>query len=325
MILDLRERQRRLFLRLKSIESGCALIGPATVQLQLTDLCNLECQYCWYYGPGSAIRPSGKNHLPYDLIERLVQDCADLQVDKIHLSGVGDPIFHPRFYDLLCHLERSFSVTVYSNATFPIERCRDILRADRIVINLGEADRESYRALVGKDLFMKVIRNIRELARLRPQFNPNFCIEVVFVLNRLNEASLPRTQALVRKLGADKVQIKGFQPSDHNRHMILPDQVEKTELEGEWPACYTGWFFSAIRLNGDVNICIFTHRSSMGNVFKSSFKDIWQSELYTRTRNSALKGEAPFRNYHECINCRWTARNKMVGEKMEIYNRAVKA
>jgi molybdenum cofactor biosynthesis enzyme MoaA len=174
MTLDQRELKRRLFLRLKGVESGQPLIGPATVHLRLTDLCNLKCPYCWYYGEGSTYHPTGKDHLPYDVFERLASDCAELQVDTVNLSGVGDPIFHPRFYDMLQHLERTFAVTIFTNGTFPIERCRDILRADRIIINLGAADRESYEALQGRDLFVKVIKNIRELARLRPQINPKF-------------------------------------------------------------------------------------------------------------------------------------------------------
>ncbi len=325
MILDQREQKRRLLLRLKGVESGRPLIGPATLQLHLTDLCNLTCQYCYYYGQGSALRPTGKNHLPFDLFERIARDCAELQVDTINLSGIGDPSLHPRFYDMLCHLERSFTVTMNTNGTFPIERCRDILRADRIVINLGEADRESYRVLQGRDLFVKVIKNIRELARLRPQFNPDFYIEVVFVVTRLNEKSLLRTENLVMKLGANSVQKKAFQPSGHNRHMMLSNQEQKAEIAGEWPACYHGWFYSAIKLNGDVNVCCYMQSLTIGNVYTASFKDIWDSDAYFRARASALRGVDPFRSDHDCINCRVDSRNKAIAAQMEMYNRVQKA
>lgn len=323
MILDQREQKRRLLLRLKGIESGRPLIGPATVQLHLTDLCNLACRYCYYYGPDSTHRPTGKNHLPFDSFESVIRDCADLKVDMIYLSGQGDPTLHPRFYDMLHYLERSFEITIYSNGTFPIERCRDILRADRIVINLGEADRESYRALQGRDLFVKVIKNIRELARLRPQFNPNFCIEVVFIVTRLNAQSQLRTENLVRKLGANVVQKKAAEISEHNRHMMFSDQEEKTEIADKWPPCYHGWFYSAIKLNGDVNICCFMQRLTIGNAYATSFKDVWGSGSYFCVRTSALRGD-PFRNYHECINCRAAWRNKEIAAQMEMYNQAQK-
>lgn len=325
MRLDQRELKRRSLLRLKGIESGRSLIGPATVHLRITDLCNLACPYCWYYGEGSALRPAGKTHLPYGLFESLASDCADLQVDTINLSGIGDPILHPRFYDMLPHLEKTFAVTIFTNGTFPIERCPDILRADHIIINLGAPDRESYHDLQGRDLFVKVIKNIRELNRLRPKLNPDFIIEVVFIVTRLNRQSFSKTDGLVRKLGANLVHKKLFEASDHNRHIMLSDQEEKIEINGDWPPCYHGWFYSAIKLNGDVNVCCYTQSLTIGNVFKASFKDIWGSDAYTRARALALRGGDPFRSDHDCINCPAARHNKEIGAQMEMYNQVRKA
>ncbi len=324
MTLDQREIKRRLVLRLKGVGSGQALIGPATVQIHLTDVCNLACRYCYYHGHGSAHRPTGKNHLPFDTFVRVVDDCMSLQVDTIYLSGQGDPTLHPRFYEMLNYLwHKPFSLTLYSNGTFPLERCREILKADRIVINLGEADRASYRALQGKDLLMRVLKNIRELARLRPQVNPNFRMEVIFIATRLNAASQSKTESLVKKLGVDWVRKTAAEISEHNHHIRLPNQEDKTTLSGEWPPCYHGWFYSAIKLNGDVNVCCFMQRLTIGNAYATSFKDVWESEAYSRARALALGGDT-FRNYPECINCRVAWRNQEIAAQMGIYERVRK-
>jgi len=323
MILERRERNRRSLLRLKGVESARPFIGPATVEFHITDLCNLACQYCWYYGLGVPNPPTGKNHLPFDVFESIIRDCRDLQVDTISLSGMGEPSMHPRFYDMLTCLERSFEILIYSNGTFPLARCRDILRADHIVINLAEADRESYRLLQGRDLFMKVIKNIRELAKLKAQFNPNFCIEIVFIANRLNMDSFAKIENLALKLGADIVRKKIAEPNGYNQQIILPHDQRKEEGARQWLPCFHGWFYSAIKLNGDVNICSFMRRLSMGNVYRASFKDIWESETYSHARRSVLEGN-PFRNYHECINCSLAARNKEIAAQMEAYHRVQK-
>ena len=323
MILEGREQKRRLLLRLKGIETGQALIGPSIVHFHLTDLCNLRCQYCWHYGPDNAHKPDGKDHLPMDVFEKVIHDCAQLQVDDIYLSGIGDPMLHPRFYDILKLLENSFTTTIYSNATFPLERCRDILRADRIIINLGAPDREHYRVLQGRDLFLRVIKNIRELARLRDRLKPDFRIEVVMVVTRLNEKGLSATESLVRKLGADSVDKKVFQPSDHNRHIMPSGQPLAEKVSGPWPACYHGWFYSAIQLNGDVNVCTFMQRVNLGNVFTGSFKDIWASPGYVRARLAALTGD-PFKHYHECINCPAARRNQKISAQWETYHQLLK-
>jgi MoaA/NifB/PqqE/SkfB family radical SAM enzyme len=222
-------------------------------------------------------------------------------------------------------LEKSFSTILYTNGTFPIGRCRDILRTDHIVINLGAADRESYRALQGKDLFMRVVKNIKELARLRPQINPNFRLEVVFIETSMNSENFSRTEKLVKKLGADHVRKSKFEPSEHNNHLMLDDPQEKKTSVEAWPSCYHGWFDSAIRINGDVNVCAFSKQLTIGNVLKNSFKDIWKSDEYAKARGLALTGAKPFGNSHECINCRAVFRNKEIGSKVDLYNRSQKA
>jgi MoaA/NifB/PqqE/SkfB family radical SAM enzyme len=318
MVLDEHEIKRRLLLRLKSIESGRLLIGPATVRLHIMDLCNLHCHFCWEHRPGTPYRATSKNNFSFEAFENIARDCAELQVDAVHLSGLGEPTMHPRFYDMLRLLETSFKVTVFSNGTFPIERCRDILRADHIVINIGESDRESYRASYGRDFFVKVIKNIRELARLKAQFNPDFCIEVVIVVTDLNEATQLRTEAFVKKLGADLVHKKVAYVRES------PEGEDNVEFKGDWPPCYYGWFYSAIKLNGDVNVCCFMDRVTIGNVLTTSFKDIWQSEEYARARVSAISGD-PFRNYYECANCRLVWDNKNYAKQMVKYNQIRKA
>ena len=224
---------------------------------------------------------------------------------------------------MLEHLENSFAVTIFTNGTFPIKRCRDILRSDHIVINLGEADRESYRALQGKDLFVKVIKNIRELAKLRSEFNPDFCIEVVFIASRLNFASLANTELMVKKIGADIVRKKIVETKEHNYDIGIFKERGIDEAAREWPPCYHGWFYSAIRLDGDVNVCSFMRRVTMGNVYKTSFKEVWGSEAYSSARTSALTGD-PFRNFKDCINCRAADRNKEIASQMDMYNRVLK-
>lgn len=323
MILEPKEQRRRMLLRLKGIEGGRALIGPAIVSLHVTDLCNAACRYCWHYAPGSPHKPAGHNHLPFEVFEKVAEDCEGLKADEFYISGVGDPIFHPRFYDMLKVLEPVFNVTVFSNATFPIERCPDILRADRIIINLSESDPEGYRRTYGRDLFARVIKNIRELNRLRAKLNPDFFIEVVIVVTRLNAQTQFKTEKLVRKLGADRVERKKFYMSPHTQELMLPGQEEIKAMEGAWPPCYHGWFYSHMTLEGDVTVCPFMHRWKMGNVYTARFKDIWESQEYTRVRSMALNGDT-FRDYHECINCNAARRNKLIGAQFQRYANLVK-
>ncbi len=322
MYLDKTELMRRLFLRFKGIESGKAVIGPETVQIHITNQCNLMCRYCYYYGPGTKHQPDGKTHIPFDVFVRIVRDCIDLKVDTVILSGQGEPTIHPHFCKMMDYLEyQPLSVRLFSNGTFPLKYCANILKAvDHIIINLGEADRASYRYLQGKDFFVRVIKNIRELARLKSQLNPNFRLEVVFLKTSLNEKNRLKNNNLVKKMGVEVFYPKVAETYEHNKHIQALDDEEKTEFVEEWEPCYQGWFYSSIKLNGNVNVCCVMQRIILGNIYKISFKNIWESEKYRAVRRPVLRGE-PFRIYHECINCCMALHNKRIGENIKIYDR----
>jgi len=319
MNVNRHELKRRLFLRLKGANENKLFIGPEIVQFHLTNQCNLACRYCWYHSPGSRLHPFQTIHFPFDVFVHVIRDLVDLSVDKVYLSGEGEPTLHPRFYEMLKCLQRKpLSVTIFSNGTFPTQYCRNILSADRIVINLGEADRDAYRALHGKDFFVRVLRNIRELARLKTRYKPDFHIEVVFIANNLNNASYDRTARLVKKLGADKITKKIAEESEHSKGLRLSGYDEKKAPAGEWMPCYHGWFYSAVRLRGDVNVCCSMQRLTLGNVREAFFKEIWQSEHYRRVRLEVLKGD-PFRTWHECINCCMAMVNRRIDDQMKQY------
>ena len=54
-------------------------------------------------------------------------------------------------------------------------------------------------------------------------------------------------------------------------------------------SCYVGWVFSRIMPDGDVNFCLKAHRIPVGNLYKNSFREIWNSKLQREFREKALK------------------------------------
>lgn len=54
-------------------------------------------------------------------------------------------------------------------------------------------------------------------------------------------------------------------------------------------SCYVGWVFSRILSNGDVNFCLKAHRVPVGNLYRGSFQDIWNSAKQREFRRKAVK------------------------------------
>ena len=62
-----------------------------------------------------------------------------------------------------------------------------------------------------------------------------------------------------------------------------------TMIPGEIP-CYIGWGFSRILADGNVNACLKSHRIPVGNIYKTSFKKIWNSEKQRAFRRKTKTG-----------------------------------
>ncbi len=51
-----------------------------------------------------------------------------------------------------------------------------------------------------------------------------------------------------------------------------------TDFLSAMTSCYAGWSFARILANGDVNSCLKSFKIPIGNIYESSFKEIWYSE-----------------------------------------------
>lgn len=54
-------------------------------------------------------------------------------------------------------------------------------------------------------------------------------------------------------------------------------------------SCYVGWVFSRIMPDGDVNFCLKAHRIPVGNLYKDSFHEIWNSAKQKEYRGKTLR------------------------------------
>ncbi len=79
---------------------------PETLAISLTSACNLSCGFCAVADAASG----SDNTLPRDIVERLLDECADLGIRRIALVG-GEPTMAPGFGGIVAdHPDFFFSV-----------------------------------------------------------------------------------------------------------------------------------------------------------------------------------------------------------------------
>lgn len=92
--------------------------------------------------------------------------------------------------------------------------------------------------------------------------------------------------------------------------------------------CYVGWVFSRIMSDGDVNFCLKAHRVPVGNLYRNSFQEIWNSHRQREFRQKASglnKDDAFFNLIGNDENCKMgcykscddIGRNMLVKERIQ--------
>lgn len=72
---------------------------PPALMIYITDQCTLTCAHCFWRARSS----DGPRHMPWRVIEGILEECRRNSVYMIGVSG-GDPVLHPRFLDVLASI-----------------------------------------------------------------------------------------------------------------------------------------------------------------------------------------------------------------------------
>lgn len=100
---------------------------PITVW-NITRTCNLRCVHC--YSDSMAMQYPGE--LTWEQMEKVVEDLAAYQVPSLLLSG-GEPMIHPRFFDLVdLATEKGLKLTISTNGTLITPEKAALLKAANV-------------------------------------------------------------------------------------------------------------------------------------------------------------------------------------------------
>src|SRR5690606_9682839 len=176
-------------------------------------------------------------------------------MSELHLQGLGEPMMHPRFFDMVAYAaRRGITVTTSSNLTLLTEtraaRCVTSGPA-RLHGSIDGATAGTYEAIRLRGRFDRVVRNVERIAAARRRLGaatPR--LRLVMVLVRRNLPELPDVVRLARRLEIDDVFVQhlshDFGESSLPAHYRpMRDFVERETVLGEDPARVERFFAEA--------------------------------------------------------------------------------
>jgi len=167
-------------------------MGLKKLVIELTDLCNLECEYCF--------QKSGISHLEFSLIQRLLKDAQQWGASKITFTG-GEIALYPQLEQALGLAEvLGYRYAIVTNG-WHFERIlpflNDTLPAlNHIFFSLDSASEKGHDIVRGRGSYAR-IANAVELCR-----SHNLPFSFLVVVNKRNLAEMDVLATLAAHSGA---------------------------------------------------------------------------------------------------------------------------
>ena len=302
--------------------NGKGVFFPASLHVELTSACNLNCFYC-YRNSSPFVK---ENRLPTKKLLQVLFEMSTKGLQVVELTG-GEPLLHPDFITILEFCCKTFAkVSLLTNATLLnkslIEKMLPFREKLLINISLDSYIPEEHdKRCQVKGSFEKVTGAIRDLA------NNGFLIRTAMAVDEFNWAHVEPTILLSKELGAKKFTYSSIIPSGRASqnykswsidvknvveeenyilekysdflHVMNENQLKLLKKSG---GCGAGYRSYAMDPEGNIRLCVtFDSKDGIiGSVVNQELDEIFGNEL--TQISSKLMTPQP----EKCNSCKYT-------------------
>ncbi len=241
---------------MERLNSECGLFDmklPTYLQIEPVGQCNLRCTMC-----PIQFRQDGPPHGPpafmqFSTFTRLIDGFAGLK--HLHLQGLGEPMMHPRFFDMVSYaVQKGTRVTTNTNLTLiNARRAEQCVTSglDTLHISIDGATAETYERIRVRGKFERVTRNVELVLDARARLGgalPH--LHMVMVIMKQNLHELPELVRLARQWSMEQIFVQhlshDFQESTlPAQYKPMRDYVNEQTLLEEDPARIERYFGEA--------------------------------------------------------------------------------
>lgn len=295
---------------------------PVSVEMTLTNQCNLNCVYC---SDNDLRKRQGKKQaLNYAVIERLFSDLSEGGTKGIVLEGGGEPTLYPEFARVVkLAKDNGLGIGLITNGTVSLDS-ELIKKFEWIRVSLDASTSKEYMELKGVDCFEQVVNNIMHYAK--------YCdtVGVGYVVTNKNLSQIETLVMRIRESGAAYIQLRPVVDSEelypydvdlsflkfyqNHKFAVIIDGMKENAKQGNGNLpCKAHSLTSIISGDGSVYLCgrlnIYRWLRPIGNINDQSFHEIWLGEERSNQAEMVKDKEFCKRN---CPQCRITKFNELL-------------
>jgi len=299
-------RQASSFVKWLSYTSGRTkpLTYPDRMYLESTNVCNLRCVMC-PNGLGLLTRAMG--FMDYDLFTRVVDEMAPhVRTTTLHIWG--EPLLHPRIYDMMAYCRsKGLHSEISTNATLlSEENSRKILDAGlgAIYLCLDGATSETYERVRRRADFKETRANILRFVGMKNERGGGPRVSVQIINIKPTAAEIEQFRAVWTVPGVDRVHIKAFDSWGDQVEEIseLRAETGKLVLPEKRFHCPNLWYHVHIYWDGTLVCCDRDYNAvnPLGNAQDGVMK-AWNGPAMVGLRRKHLEGRLD--DVPSCSNC----------------------
>ncbi|MDD5465386.1 MAG: radical SAM protein [Candidatus Omnitrophica bacterium] len=314
-------------------------IYPVYMEISPAGSCNHRCVYCaldfMEYQP---------RFLDTSIFKQRLREMGKLGVKSIMYAGEGEPFLHKDIADIIATTKKSgIDVAVTSNAVLFSEKISTatLPYLTWVKVSINAARPVTYAKIhrTKPEDFHKVIKNMAYAAKLRRKkgYPCTLGMQAILLPDNYSEIELLAKQA--KSIGMDYLVVKPysqhplsktdkFKDIKYNKYFDLASKLNKINSENfnvvfrvhtmqKWDKaernykhCLALPFWAYIDAGGNVWACsmyLTKNKFCLGNIYKNSFKEIWES----KKRDNLVRWAAKGLNTAKCrVNCRMDEVNR---------------
>ncbi len=272
---------------------------PVVIEINLTDVCNLKCVYCF-------CDHRSNYTLDTDTLKRFIKDYALMGGKAITFSGGGEPTCHPDFKDIVeFSYDQGLDLGLITNGLFKEEHTETVGDCFKWVrVSLDSVNYQVYKEVKGVDRLDTALKNITSLreypCKLGINCNVTEDMKVYdisdFIDTLEDNVDYIQFRPVLPRFVHDEGIALNDDVWDHLRTYDTPkvilsddkfrDLVGDKGNEFPFESCEGHFFSPILDSNGDFKVCMY-HPSdtnfTFGNINDDSLYSIWYSDQRQET------------------------------------------
>jgi radical SAM protein with 4Fe4S-binding SPASM domain len=276
-------------------------IKPPILTIDLTDACDLQCQYC-----NNPVISHPRTTMNADVISKVLAQIEETQINRIRIGG-GEPTLHPDFAHIMKEIaSRTKFVSIITNAQWSSPEVADELlgsNVDLIEISIDAGGKEIFeQSRIGAS-YDKLLKNIAYLRNTRDQLKKRTIIKFRLML-RPSTLHLEKkeTQFMMQYCDCLLPQLIKQHPDREKSNDVFQHKINSNSI------CTLPFKDMQVLPDGRVPLCsAFSYsldkekRTFIGNICHDTIHDLWNHPSMCELRQTQRKNSGSVSA--QCRNC----------------------